>query len=225
MPAPPRAATARGAGGVLGAEGHHGHLHRRPGLRPDRGRRPAERPQAGTTRRGEARMTLARYQELVAELAAHDRRYYIDNAPVISDQDYDRLYHELRAIEAAHPDWVVPRVAHPARGPGAGVGVPEDRPRGAHAVAGQHLQPGGAAGVPGSGAPRAARRDPGVRGRAEDRRHQHRADLPAGAFRAGGHPRRRAGGRGDHHQPAHHPLAARARWPGRSTWWCGARCT
>jgi DNA ligase (NAD+) len=53
-------------------------------------------------------MTLARYQELVAELAAHDRRYYIDNAPVISDQDYDRLYHELKAIEAAHPDWIVP---------------------------------------------------------------------------------------------------------------------
>ena len=53
-------------------------------------------------------MTLARYQELVAELAAHDRRYYLDNAPVISDQDYDRLYHELQAIEAAHPDWVVP---------------------------------------------------------------------------------------------------------------------
>ena len=53
-------------------------------------------------------MTLARYHELVAELAAHDRRYYLDNAPVISDQDYDRLYHELKAIEAAHPDWVVP---------------------------------------------------------------------------------------------------------------------
>ena len=66
------------------------------------GRKPA------TTRSGEARMTLARYQELVAELAAHDRRYYIDNAPIISDQDYDRLYHELKAIEAAHPDWVVP---------------------------------------------------------------------------------------------------------------------
>ncbi len=53
-------------------------------------------------------MTLARYQELVAELAAHDRRYYLDNAPAITDQDYDRLYHELKAIEAAHPDWVVP---------------------------------------------------------------------------------------------------------------------
>ena len=53
-------------------------------------------------------MSLARYQELVAELAAHDRRYYIENAPVISDHEYDRLYHELRAIEAAHPDWIVP---------------------------------------------------------------------------------------------------------------------
>ena len=106
--APHREAAAGGAGGVLGAEGHDGHVHRRPGLCLDRGRRPADRPQAGTTRSGEARMTLARYQELVAELAAHDRRYYLDNAPAISDQDYDRLYHELKAIEAAHPDWVVP---------------------------------------------------------------------------------------------------------------------
>src|SRR2546423_233133 len=29
-------------------------------------------------------------------------------APVISDVAYDALYRELRDIEAAHPDWIVP---------------------------------------------------------------------------------------------------------------------
>ncbi len=49
-----------------------------------------------------------RYRALVAELIEHDRRYHVEAAPTIADADYDRLYHELRAIEAAHPDWVVP---------------------------------------------------------------------------------------------------------------------
>jgi DNA ligase (NAD+) len=50
----------------------------------------------------------ARYQQLVAELSAHDRRYYIENAPTITDQEYDRLYRELRALEEAHPHLIVP---------------------------------------------------------------------------------------------------------------------
>jgi DNA ligase (NAD+) len=49
-----------------------------------------------------------RYRALVAELIEHDRRYYIESAPTIADADYDRLYHQLRAIEAEHPDWVLP---------------------------------------------------------------------------------------------------------------------
>ena len=50
----------------------------------------------------------ARYQTLVRELGEHDRRYYVEMAPVITDAEYDRLYHELRDIEAAHPDWIDP---------------------------------------------------------------------------------------------------------------------
>jgi DNA ligase (NAD+) len=49
-----------------------------------------------------------RYRALVAELIEHDRRYHVEAAPVITDQEYDRLYRELREIEAAHPDWIVP---------------------------------------------------------------------------------------------------------------------
>lgn len=50
----------------------------------------------------------ARYRQLVDELGAHDRRYYVEMAPVISDAAYDALYRELRELEAAHPAWIVP---------------------------------------------------------------------------------------------------------------------
>ena len=48
------------------------------------------------------------YDVLVAELKAHDVRYYLEDAPVISDVQYDALYRELVAVEQAHPGWVRP---------------------------------------------------------------------------------------------------------------------
>jgi DNA ligase (NAD+) len=47
------------------------------------------------------------YHALVAELSEHDRRYYVEATPTISDVEYDRLLVKLRAIEAAHADWIV----------------------------------------------------------------------------------------------------------------------
>jgi DNA ligase (NAD+) len=47
------------------------------------------------------------YLTLVDEMSEHDRRYYVDASPTISDAEYDRLNQRLRALEAAHPDWVV----------------------------------------------------------------------------------------------------------------------
>ncbi|WP_066458954.1 NAD-dependent DNA ligase LigA [Castellaniella caeni] len=47
-------------------------------------------------------------QQLRAEIEAHNRRYYVDDAPIISDAQYDQLMVELQAIEQAHPDWVTP---------------------------------------------------------------------------------------------------------------------
>jgi DNA ligase (NAD+) len=41
--------------------------------------------------------------ELRAEILEHDRRYYQEAAPTISDRDYDLLLRELRDLEAAHP--------------------------------------------------------------------------------------------------------------------------
>jgi len=49
----------------------------------------------------------AEYLALVDELTEHDRRYYVEANPTVSDVEYDRLSQRLRAIEAEHPDWVV----------------------------------------------------------------------------------------------------------------------
>jgi len=38
----------------------------------------------------------------------HDRRYYVENKPEISDQEYDRLMKELEKLEKAHPELVTP---------------------------------------------------------------------------------------------------------------------
>ncbi len=47
------------------------------------------------------------YQRLVADLIEHDRRYYVDNAPTITDAEYDRRLRQLRDLEEAHPAWRV----------------------------------------------------------------------------------------------------------------------
>jgi DNA ligase (NAD+) len=38
----------------------------------------------------------------------HNRRYYIEDAPEISDAEYDALYKELEALEGEHPELVTP---------------------------------------------------------------------------------------------------------------------
>jgi len=48
---------------------------------------------------------IARLRE---EIAYHDRKYYVDAAPEISDLQYDRLMESLKRLEAAHPDLVTP---------------------------------------------------------------------------------------------------------------------
>ncbi|RME76962.1 MAG: NAD-dependent DNA ligase LigA [Planctomycetota bacterium] len=49
-----------------------------------------------------------RAEELRREIAEHDRHYYLEDAPVISDAEYDRLLDELIAIETAHPELITP---------------------------------------------------------------------------------------------------------------------
>ncbi|MBP9713477.1 MAG: NAD-dependent DNA ligase LigA [Sterolibacterium sp.] len=45
---------------------------------------------------------------LRAEIARHDHAYYVLDQPLLPDPEYDRLYCELQALEAAHPDRVTP---------------------------------------------------------------------------------------------------------------------
>ncbi|WP_442481970.1 NAD-dependent DNA ligase LigA [Aeoliella sp. SH292] len=51
---------------------------------------------------------MQRIEQLRQEIREHDRRYYVDAAPTISDRDYDRLMDELKALEAANPELVTP---------------------------------------------------------------------------------------------------------------------
>lgn len=46
--------------------------------------------------------------DLRAELNRHNHLYYVENAPEISDQEFDRLMHELMDLEARHPEMYDP---------------------------------------------------------------------------------------------------------------------
>ncbi len=45
-----------------------------------------------------------RILQLREELHRHNHRYYVENAPVISDQEFDFLMHELQDLEERHPE-------------------------------------------------------------------------------------------------------------------------
>ena len=45
---------------------------------------------------------------LRAEIECHNRAYHVDDAPSVPDAEYDRLFRELQAIEAAHPALLTP---------------------------------------------------------------------------------------------------------------------
>src|SRR5678815_5089380 len=49
---------------------------------------------------------LVRIQQLRTEIRHHEERYYVHDAPEISDEAFDKLLHELEALEAEHPDLV-----------------------------------------------------------------------------------------------------------------------
>src|SRR5258706_13815685 len=48
----------------------------------------------------------ARVEELRKELRRHDRLYHVEGRPEITDAQYDALFHELKTLEAEHPDLV-----------------------------------------------------------------------------------------------------------------------
>ena len=49
-----------------------------------------------------------RIRELTARIEAHNRAYHVENAPTISDREFDRLLAELVELERQHPDLTSP---------------------------------------------------------------------------------------------------------------------
>src|SRR5512145_309143 len=49
-----------------------------------------------------------RAKALRESIERHNRLYYVEDAPQITDAEYDRLFAELQALEAAHPELITP---------------------------------------------------------------------------------------------------------------------
>jgi DNA ligase (NAD+) len=56
----------------------------------------------------EKEKTSERIEFLRKEIRFHDKKYYVENSPVISDYEYDQLLKELEALEKQYPDLVIP---------------------------------------------------------------------------------------------------------------------
>lgn len=52
--------------------------------------------------------TIEGYNALVERLLELSVAYYDNDAPLVSDFEYDRMNNELKAMEAAHPEWIRP---------------------------------------------------------------------------------------------------------------------
>ena len=49
-----------------------------------------------------------RIEQLRSEIRRHDYLYYVLNQPEITDQQYDKLFAELKKLEDAHPELITP---------------------------------------------------------------------------------------------------------------------
>ncbi len=49
-----------------------------------------------------------RVQQLRAQIEHHNQRYHGDDAPEITDAEFDAVLRELQALEAAHPELATP---------------------------------------------------------------------------------------------------------------------
>src|SRR5581483_5108673 len=93
--------------GRRGALRHRSAARARPAAA--RGARPRARRGAGAAR---LRMTrpraAARARELRGLIEHHNRLYYVEDRPEITDAEYDALFRELDALEQAHPELRTP---------------------------------------------------------------------------------------------------------------------
>ena len=57
----------------------------------------------------DAAAAAARYVSLAEQVERANRLYHVEDAPEISDAEYDQLFRQLVALETAHPDLITPR--------------------------------------------------------------------------------------------------------------------
>ena len=53
-------------------------------------------------------MVRERIEELRRQLELHNFKYYVENAPEISDFEFDAMMRELQDLERAHPEYADP---------------------------------------------------------------------------------------------------------------------
>ncbi|RQW84840.1 MAG: NAD-dependent DNA ligase LigA, partial [Geobacter sp.] len=56
----------------------------------------------------DTRAAAARIKELCTQIERHNCLYYLDDAPEISDAEYDELFHELQLLENCFPGLALP---------------------------------------------------------------------------------------------------------------------
>ncbi len=52
--------------------------------------------------------TKAQYEKLCDDVWEHNRRYYVDNKPTLTDFQFDKLLKQVEEIETEHPEWITP---------------------------------------------------------------------------------------------------------------------
>ena len=160
-----------------------------------------------------------RLMRLAKEIARHDKLYHDQDAPEISDAEYDALVRENRELEERFPQLV--RADSPSRRLGAApttalAKVAHARPMLSldNAFSDEEVAEFVARVRRFLALPTERR---GVHRRAEDRRPVLLAALREGRAGAGGDARRRHGGRGRHRERAHHRATFRRRVPAKRT--------
>jgi DNA ligase (NAD+) len=56
----------------------------------------------------EKKKAAKKIEELRKEIRHHDRKYYVDDDPEISDYEYDQLFKELESLEEQFPEFITP---------------------------------------------------------------------------------------------------------------------